>query len=263
MHSYLAQIDASAPDTRACGGQRIQARSHGESFLAVLRHRFADRGEYFLDEPESALSFRSSLHSWWRIALHCGAGRVIGVDLVTERLERAWASGVDTLNFAEHDDVAATIRDMTDGRGPDSGRRRGRHGGARPDLRQAGTADGGHAARRDRREVDGESGVDRMFALHLAIDTVRRGGTVSVNGVYAGTVDPLPMMTMFDKQIGLRMGQANVRTWVDEIMPLLTDEDPLGVDHFATHRVPLDEAPKAYENFQQKKDRTVKVLLRP
>ena len=59
------------------------------------------------------------------------------------------------------------------------------------------------------------------------------------------------------------MGQANVKRWVDDIMPLLTDEDPLGVDNFATHRLPLDDAPQAYEDFQSKREGMVKVLLKP
>ena len=67
--------------------------------------------------------------------------------------------------------------------------------------------------------------------------------------------DPLPMLTMFDKQIQLRMGQANVRRWVPDILPLLTDDDPLGVETFATHHVPLTEAPEAYEMFQKKQRR--------
>jgi threonine dehydrogenase-like Zn-dependent dehydrogenase len=85
-----------------------------------------------------------------------------------------------------------------------------------------------------------------------------------VIGVYGGMVDPLPMMTLFDKQVQLRMGQANVRRWVEGIMPLLTrQDDPLGVDTFATHRLPLDAAPEAYADFQEKKNGTVKVLLQP
>jgi threonine dehydrogenase-like Zn-dependent dehydrogenase len=68
---------------------------------------------------------------------------------------------------------------------------------------------------------------------------------------------------MFDKQIQLRMGQANVRRWSDQILPLLTDEDPLQVDTFATHHLPLSEGPAAYENFQRKADGAVKVLLHP
>ena len=109
-----------------------------------------------------------------------------------------------------------------------------------------------------------KAGVDRLAALYLAIDVVRRGGTIALSGVYGGMADPLPMMVLFDKQIQLRMGQANVHRWVDDILPLLTgDGDPLGVDHFATHRLPLDDAPHAYANFQRKQDGTVKVLLQP
>jgi threonine dehydrogenase-like Zn-dependent dehydrogenase len=108
-----------------------------------------------------------------------------------------------------------------------------------------------------------KSGVDRLNALYTAIDVVRRGGTISVIGVYGGMVDPMPMMTLFDKQIQLRMGQANVHRWVPEILPLLTDADPLGTEDFATHRLPLDAAPEAYEAFQAKKDGMVKTLLQP
>ncbi|HEY2437013.1 MAG TPA: hypothetical protein VGH93_07515 [Solirubrobacteraceae bacterium] len=99
--------------------------------------------------------------------------------------------------------------------------------------------------------------------LHTAIDSVRRGGTISLSGVYGGAADPMPMMDLFDKQIQVRMGQANVKRWVDEILPLLQDGDPLGVDDLATHRLPLDEAPHAYEMFQKKEDGAVKILLQP
>ena len=92
---------------------------------------------------------------------------------------------------------------------------------------------------------------------------MRRGGTISLSGVYGGMADPLPMLVMFDKQIQLRMGQANVQRWVPQILPLLTDDDPLGVEGFATHRVALADAPRAYENFQKKLNGTVKVLINP
>jgi threonine dehydrogenase-like Zn-dependent dehydrogenase len=107
------------------------------------------------------------------------------------------------------------------------------------------------------------AGVDRLSAFQLAIELVRRGGTISLIGVYGGQADPLPMLTLFDKQIQLRMGQANVKRWVDDIMPLLMNGDPLGVDDFATHRAPLDQAPELYEKFQKKQDGVVKVLLQP
>ena len=107
------------------------------------------------------------------------------------------------------------------------------------------------------------AGVDRLAALNTAIEAVRRGGTISLSGVYGGATDPLPLMRMFDKQIQLRMGQANVWRWVPDILPLLTDDDPFGVDSFATHHVPLDRAPEAYASFREKKDGHVKVLLKP
>jgi len=198
-----------------------------------------------------------------RVARHRGY-RVIGVDLVPERLARARNNGVEVLDLTGYDDLATIIRDLTDGRGPDSvidavGMEA--HGSPAGKLAQtvAGFLPDAVAAKL----VD-KAGVDRLAALHLAIDVVRRGGTISLSGVYGGTADPLPMMVLFDKQIQLRMGQANVKRWVDDIMPLLTgDDDPLGVDTFATHHLPLEAAPQAYEAFQQKKDGTVKVLLRP
>src|SRR3712207_3294356 len=92
------------------------------------------------------------------------------------------------------------------------------------------------------RQVIETGGIDRLSALHMAIELVQRGGTVSLSGVYGGAASPMPLIQMFDKQINLRMGQANVKRWIPEILPLLTgDDDPLGVETFATHHVPLDE----------------------
>ena len=108
-----------------------------------------------------------------------------------------------------------------------------------------------------------KAGLDRLAALHTAIDAVRRGGTVSVLGVYGGAADPMPMMQLFDKQVQLRMGQANVRAWTDELLAMLVEDDPFGVDSFATHHVPLDEAPRAYSQFQKKEDGVVKVVFKP
>jgi threonine dehydrogenase-like Zn-dependent dehydrogenase len=113
------------------------------------------------------------------------------------------------------------------------------------------------------RKVMDAAGIDRLHALYLAIELVRRGGTISISGVYGGTADPLPLRVLFDKQVQIRMGQANVLRWVPEIMPLLLDGDPLGTDAFASHRVPLDQAPAAYEKFQKKEDGCFKVVLQP
>jgi threonine dehydrogenase-like Zn-dependent dehydrogenase len=199
-----------------------------------------------------------------RVARHRGAGKVIGVDLVPERLQRARERGVEVFDLTSYDgDLVGAIREVTDGRGPDSvidavGMEA--HGSSVGKLAQqmTGLLPNSLAAR-----LMQSAGVDPLSAVHAAIDLVRRGGTISVSGVYGGMADPLPLMTLFDKQIQLRMGQANVRRWTDDIMPLLDDGDPLGVDEFATHRVPLAEAPQAYEAFQKKQDGTVKVLLRP
>jgi threonine dehydrogenase-like Zn-dependent dehydrogenase len=198
-----------------------------------------------------------------RIAQHRGH-RVIGVDLVAERLERERARGIDVLDLSEHNgDLTGAIRDMTDGRGPDSvidavgmeahgspfGKLAHQLAGLLPDVLAE--------------KVMRTGGVDRLNAFYLAIDIVRRGGTISLSGVYGGMADPLPMLTLFDKQIQLRMGQANVKRWADDIMPLLTDDDPLGVESFHTHQLPLSEAPHAYEIFQKKQDGAIKILLKP
>jgi threonine dehydrogenase-like Zn-dependent dehydrogenase len=197
-----------------------------------------------------------------RVALHQGK-RVIGLDIVPERIERAKARGVEAFNLEDLDDPTDAVREMTGGRGPDSvidavGMEA--HGSTAANFALQMTTMLPDAIVRP---IMQRMGVDRMSALLLAIDMVRRGGTISLSGVYGGQTDPIPMFTLFDKQVQLRMGQANVRAWTDEILPLLTDEDPLGVDDFATHRVPLDEAPDAYERFQKKEDGMVKVLLKP
>jgi threonine dehydrogenase-like Zn-dependent dehydrogenase len=198
-----------------------------------------------------------------RIALHRGH-RVIGVDIVPERLARTRQRGAETLDLREHeDDLAEVIRGMTDGRGTDSvidavGMEA--HGSPGAKIAQQATGLLPDAVAEKLMET---AGIDRLHAFRLAIEIVRRGGTISLIGVYGGMADPLPMLTLFDKQIQLRMGQANVKRWADDIMPLLTDGDPLGVEDFATHRLPLEEGPQAYETFQKKEDGAVKVLLQP
>jgi len=198
-----------------------------------------------------------------RIASYQGT-RVIGADLVPERLERAKARGIETIDLREHGSkVGDAVRDLTGGRGTDAvvdavGMEA--HGSpiTKTIQQMAGLLPDFVA-----RPVFENAGVDRLHALYTAIDAVRRGGTVSLSGVYGGMADPMPMMTMFDKQIQLRMGQANVKKWVPDILPLLTDDDPLGVDAFHTHSVPLDQAPEMYSTFQKKQDGCVKVLLKP
>ena len=198
-----------------------------------------------------------------RIAQHLGTEKVWGVDSVPERLRRARDHGVHTIDTTKQKEVVDAIRDATDGRGPDAvidavGMEA--HGSPVATAAQKATALMPDVVMERVMKV---AGIDRLAALNTALEAVRRGGTVSLSGVYGGATDPLPLMRMFDKQIQIRMGQANVLRWVPDILPILTDGDPLGVDGFATHRVPLEEAPQAYADFRQKKNGTVKVLLQP
>lgn len=199
-----------------------------------------------------------------RIAQHQGAGQVFGIDPVPERRNRVAGWGVEVYDPSEGmDEVIGHIRDRTDGRGPDSvvdavGMEAAGHGSAKFAQRVATFLPKDTAAK-----MMETAGVDRLTALQSAIDLVRRGGTISLSGVYGGMADPLPMLTLFDKQIQLRMGQANVRHWVPEILPLLDEEDLLGTESFASHHVPLDDAAHAYEIFQKKEEGALKVLFRP
>jgi threonine dehydrogenase-like Zn-dependent dehydrogenase len=201
-----------------------------------------------------------------RVAQHIGIGKVIGIDLVPERLDRARSRGIEVLDLRDFDrdsDLVDAVRQLTDGRGPDSvidavGMEA--HGSPAAHAAQKLTALMPNAITE---RLMLKAGVDRLAALQTAIELVRRGGTISVIGVYGGMTDPLPMMKLFDKQIAIRMGQANVRRWVDDLMPLLTDDDPLGLESFATHHVPLTSAPEAYAMFQAKSDGAVKVVFRP
>ena len=199
-----------------------------------------------------------------RIARHRGAERVIGIDLVPERLERARANGFDVLAVERRDDLVDAARALTDGRGPDAvidavgmeahGSPIGKAAHTMASLLPDSMAE----------KLMTKAGVDRLGALHTAIELVRRGGTLSIVGVYGGMTDPMPLMTLFDKQIQIRLGQANVRRWVDDLMPLVTDDaDPLGVEDFATHRLSLEDAPQAYADFQAKREGTIKVLFQP
>ncbi len=200
-----------------------------------------------------------------RIAKHRGA-RVIAVDLVPERIEMARRHGIEVLNLEEHGDIAAAMRDLTDGRGPDSvidavGMEA--HGEGVPVGKMAhklvGMLPDAVAA-----QVIQKAGIDRLAALNACIETVRRAGTISLSGVYGGTADPINMLQLFDKGVQLKMGQAHVKRWIDDLMPLVTDEsDPLGVEDLATHKIPLDDAPHGYEIFQKKQDGAVKVVLKP
>ncbi len=199
-----------------------------------------------------------------RVAKQLGIERVIAVDLVPERLELARRFGAETVEWTNDGDPAAEIMSMTHGRGADAV------------IDAVGTEAHGAPVQAALQTIASRSpsalaaklmetaGSDRTSALHAAISTVRRGGTLSISGVYGGAATPMPLVELFDKQVQIRMGQANVKSWVHEIIPLLLDDaDPLGTEDFATHRLPLDDAPRAYEMFQKKEDGAIKVVLKP
>jgi len=200
-----------------------------------------------------------------RIGLHRGL-RVIVADRVPERLDRVEQRGAEVVDIDQLNGggLGEEIRSRTAGRGADAV------------IDAVGMESHGSPTVKVAQKVVGllpdavagplslKAGSDRLAALTSAFDAVRRGGTVSISGVYGGAVDPLPLMQIFDKQVQIRMGQANVRRWTDDILRLLEkDDDVLGVESFATHHVPLDEAPTAYETFQKKEDGAVKVVFRP
>jgi threonine dehydrogenase-like Zn-dependent dehydrogenase len=196
-----------------------------------------------------------------RIGRHLGH-RVVAVDPVPERRALAEQYGVETFDLT--DDILERLRDTTNGRGPDSivdavGMEAHGSGGAAFAQAAVGILPDPIA-----KKIMDVAGVDRLAALHLSLDAVRRGGTVSLSGVYAGDADPMPMKMLFDKQVAIRMGQCNVQSWRDELLPLVEDpSDPLGVENLVTHSVPLEQAPEMYNIFQKKEDGCIKVVLKP
>jgi len=199
-----------------------------------------------------------------RIARQQGVEHVYGVDLVPERLAMAERHGIETVDLRSTDDVADALRALSGGRGPDGvidavGLEA--HGAPVASAMQRAA---GLLPKAVSEPLAKKAGIDRLTALRTAIAAVRRGGTLSVVGVYGGAFDPLPMFELFDKGVQIRMGQAHVKRWVPEILPLLEkDEDVLGLDDFTTHRLPLDDAPRAYAMFQAKQDGAIKVVLQP
>jgi len=199
-----------------------------------------------------------------RIAAHQGM-KVYAIEPEKERRDMAARHGVETYDLS--DDSVETIREVTQGRGPDAvvdavGMEA--HGGAQGLMAKFAQLSAQYVPEKLGQSMMQTVGMDRLAALYSSIELVRRGGTISLSGVYGGQASPLPLLTLFDKQITVRQGQANVKRWVDQILPLVEDDaDPLGLEDFVTHTLPLDDAPGAYETFQKKEDGCIKVVLKP
>jgi alcohol dehydrogenase len=173
---------------------------------------------------------------------------VIGVDLLDYRLATARrAANVETVNGTDQDAVEI-IREFTDGRGADV------------------CVDAvGLEAERSLLEklaniVQFERGT--MKVLSTCVDAVRRGGTVTVVGVYGTDFDNFPLGQIFDKGIAMRFGQAPVQKYIDQLMEL-TLTGKVRLDDVISHRLPLSEAPHGYDIFNKKEDDCVKVVLKP
>lgn len=184
------------------------------------------------------------------IALHRGAARVLAVDPVPDRAALARRHGAEAVEPGPDGRAAAAIRNLTDGRGADAV------------IDAVGMEATG--SRVDHALAAMRLKPDRLRALHDAMAGLRRGGTLSITGVYVGAFPLFPLGALFDKQIAVRMGQANVRRWTDDLVPLLLrDDDPLRARDLVTHVVPLGDAPAAYRRFRDKRDGAVKVVLVP
>jgi threonine dehydrogenase-like Zn-dependent dehydrogenase len=184
-------------------------------------------------------------------ALMLGAQRVIAIDRVPERLQMAAAAGAEIINYEEID-AGEALKEMTGGRGPDScidavG------------MEAHGT---GLDAFYDKAKQAVRLETDRPTALRQVLVACRKGGTVSIPGVYGGFLDKVPMGAAFNKGLTLKMGQTHVHRYLRPLLDRI-QKGEIDPSFVITHRMKLDEAPHAYEIFKNKKDNCIKVVLKP
>ena len=186
-----------------------------------------------------------------RSALLLGAARVIAIDAVPERLQMAADAGAETLHSLK-DDVFKQLQDMTGGLGPDAC------------IDAVGMeAHGNHIDYwYDKAKTMTFMATDRASSLRQAIHCCRKGGIVSIPGVYGGFIDKVPMGAAFNKGLTLKMGQTHVHRYLPRLLQHIEkgDIDPSFV---VTHTVPIDDAPEMYKTFRDKKDGCIKVVLKP
>jgi len=183
-----------------------------------------------------------------KIAWLRGAGRVIGVDRLPYRLSVAERTArSETVNF-EEENVVDKIRDLTQGRGADVC------------IDAVGLE--AHRGLKDKLANIAHMQAGSISALELCISAVRRGGVVSVVGVYGMSYDAFPLGQIFDKGIKLAFGQAPVQRYIDELIEIL-QRGEITLDDIITHNLPLEKAPDAYRIFRDKEDDCVKVVLKP
>jgi threonine dehydrogenase-like Zn-dependent dehydrogenase len=181
-----------------------------------------------------------------------GAERVIALDRFPERLEMARTKcGAEVLNY-EHVDVVETLKEMTGGVGPD----------ACVDAVGMEAHGATMDALYDRAKQALMLETDRPHALRQAIQACRKGGVVSIPGVYGGFLDKFPMGAAFAKGLTFKMGQTHVHRYMRPLLDRF-EKGEIDPSFVITHRLPLEEAPNAYKTFKEKKDNCIKVVLKP
>ncbi|HYP17737.1 MAG TPA: zinc-dependent alcohol dehydrogenase, partial [Opitutus sp.] len=181
-----------------------------------------------------------------RSALLLGAAKVYAIDNVPERLRMAEAAGAITIEDGDH--VLDTLRELTGGRGPDAA------------IDAVGMEAHGSAYDHIKQTLKMET--DRPYALRQSMRAVRKGGVLSIPGVYGGIVDKLPFGAVFNKGVTMKMGQTHVQRYMPHLLQLI-EEDKIDPSFVITHRVPLSRAPEIYETFVEKRDGCIKVVLDP
>jgi threonine dehydrogenase-like Zn-dependent dehydrogenase len=186
-----------------------------------------------------------------RSAFMLGAGRVIAIDRVPERLEMAQAAGAETLNSDEVD-ITEALHDLTGNQGPD----------ACMDVVGMEAAGHGILFAMDRAKQISRIQMDRPTVLRQVVMACKKGGTVSVPGVYAGFVDKIPMGAFMNKGLTMKTGQTHMMRYMQPLLDRIQagEIDPSFV---ISHTLPLEEAPEAYRMFRDKRDRCTKVVLKP
>jgi threonine dehydrogenase-like Zn-dependent dehydrogenase len=187
-----------------------------------------------------------------RSAFMQGAGTVVAIDRVPERLALASQAGAETINF-DKEEVYDRLNQMTAGRGPDR---------CIDAVGMEAHGSGSWDAVADRTLAAAGLGTDRIHAFRDCLKNVRAGGTVSLSGVYGGFLNLVPLGAAFQKGVTIRMGQCNVLNYIDKLMHMI-EEGKIDPSFVITHRVGLDEAPHAYDIFKKKQDGCIKVVMKP
>ena len=186
-----------------------------------------------------------------RSAYMMGAERVIAIDRIPERLQLAEAGGAETINF-EGKDVVEMLKEMTGGRGPDAC------------IEAVGMEAHGMSVDAIYDRVKQKIGLetDRPTALREAIQACRKGGNVSIPGVYGGVIDKMPIGAAFSKGLTLKMGQTHVHRYLEPLLERI-EQGHIDPTFLITHKMRLEDAPHAYEIFNNKEDNCIKVVLQP